>query len=890
MKREVKRIKTNNYQKVIDDIINELHPLDGRTLGVIKKITVKEIEEIDCIIKNRKPIVQFFQNHNDILTKITYGRILKEIFLKLYSEKELEDYFFDMIVNLEKNEETWIEPNYSDLFFAITGLTNVRKIDSQGRAMFLSSIFINTFENRIVNTHFYPDSFKLKVIEKIEKNQSLKDECLEFKTKYKNSVHLLLTGYMNDYILPIIGEEKFCQYIHFMVEEYISTLKEVNLQTVKQVNFLDYIFGSEIYMPNKIRESKNNKKLYIYYLMQKEFFPYMMYAYNRQFRKSAYSFFEYTEEEIEICEKKIMNYNRIRRDSGYAAALLEEKIVECRGIKIEKIYECIDIYMEYLLKTERIIPNYHSFLLEVSNFFKDDRQLYLVFKNMTYNQNCNIVVHRYFNKKYNEALIYLFKNNKKELKQDKDNFILYFIKEDGYSRRNIDLSNILDKEIKKYLIDFISYIEKKQDFVLLGLVTSSVIPFFEFISKYEINDLADIEEWHILSYLNHLDLNLKLKPGTLNKKLLGIKKFFDYAVKNIDKTIEDPTFNIVVSHIDDHKVPTHIIPKDILLFLNDNIQNIKQKDIPIVYKILSITGWRLGDIKRIKVDDILKESLDSNFATIRVSTNKTKKARIKASLGDIIEDNIPIELYNEIMKYIEDTKHIREMYDIDTLFFSIFRNRKMLISGKYINHSINNFLKENKIVSIDETYYDFTTRQTRRTVASELISAGAPVAFVQKKLGHTQPQTTEQFYAYVNEKRISELNHEFFKEKFDIYMDEEKLKLFTEEERRILYVDFALGNRNTELGVCSKHPSEGKCSYLNGKSCAGCPKLCTGKAYLEQWEKLMNDSYNLLIQFENKYKELNIPEEEYQDFIEYKQEKRLYKQYKSVIEAINGGK
>ena len=161
---------------------------------------------------------------------------------------------------------------------------------------------------------------------------------------------------------------------------------------------------------------------------------------------------------------------------------------------------------------------------------------------------------------------------------------------------------------------------------------------------------------------------------------------------------------------------------------------------------------------------------------------------------------------------------------------------------------------------------------------------------VQKQLGHVKERTTVRDYIEVNRRKISEANHEFFKEKFGVYLDEEKLKLFSEEERQLLYKDFVLGHRNMELGLCSKHPSEGRCIQLGQKSCAACPKLCTGKAYLEQWQKLMNDSYNLLIQFENKYKWLNIPEEEYQNYIEYTQEKRLYEQYKSVVESIKGGK
>lgn len=147
-------------------------------------------------------------------------------------------------------------------------------------------------------------------------------------------------------------------------------------------------------------------------------------------------------------------------------------------------------------------------------------------------------------------------------------------------------------------------------------------------------------------------------------------------------------------------------------------------------------------------------------------------------------------------------------------------------------------------------------------------------------------ETTARYYAEVQQKKIGELNTEFYAQKFNVYMDEEKLKLFTEEERKILYIDFCLNKRNVELGICSKHPSEGRCATLGHTTCAKCPKLCTGKKYLEPWEKLKDSSKSLLQQFIATYEKHHIPQEEYQEYIEYKQELELYNHYTAVIDAI----
>ena len=208
------------------------------------------------------------------------------------------------------------------------------------------------------------------------------------------------------------------------------------------------------------------------------------------------------------------------------------------------------------------------------------------------------------------------------------------------------------------------------------------------------------------------------------------------------------------------------------------------------------------------------------------------------------------------------------------------------LSVQNFNKALNTLLKKYGIKSIDSAYLKISSKHTRKTVASTLITGGAPSSAVQKKLGHVSSQTTERYYAEIQQKKIGELNTEFYKQKFDVYIDDEKLKLFTEEERKLLYIDFCLNKRNVELGVCSKHPSEGRCITLGHTSCAQCPKLCTGIKYLEQWEKLANDSKILLELFFTTYEKHNIPEIEYKEYLEFKQEYNLYKHYISVIDAI----
>ena len=794
-----------------------------------------------------------------------------------------------MLININNNCDTWMGPNGETFWKYITNYKSFRSDN------YLKTIFHNIFYDDFLKGNFYPIDFNNKVINKINNNENLKECMEEFNEKYKNSINVSFFGYLDRIIIPIIGKEKFCNYIKNMCEIYVSQVNS-NILTVNINKLFYFIFGKHRYLcTDMVRMDNIKDKIddeHIYYLLLKEFFPYIIVNYTKPKRFERYKYFKYSEEEQAMLEKRFNELNKMKTKKYYIDYSNSNlNICDC-GLEekeIEEMYCALDNYFEELKKNRKIVY-FREFVNNLKDFKDINQNAVKNIISLHRNSNIKMLVHKYYDEKLMELKAFYCKTNQIELKTEKDIYVLYIKNKDNYDSLQIDFSRINHKDIKSNLLKYYAYLEKQNTFSGINTLKSSrkhCIAFLEFISKkYNIERIDFVKEWHVLSFLNDLDIVYKLSPNTISQYLMNIRKFYNYYGERINKGFKNPTLNISFSNIEDHKKATPIIPDDILVFLDNNISKIKQKDIGLIYRLLSETGWRIGDVIDVKTKDIYKEEKEIDFAIIKVSTNKTKKARIKAGLGDIIEDRISISLYNDLLKYIEETKKIREEYNIDTIFFSIQKGVISKFSTVTFNNAINIFLQENNIISLDETYYNFSSRQTRKTVASNLISNNVSSTAIQKKLGHTSIKTTEKYYAEVNKKRISELNHGFYKEKFDIYMDEEKLKLFTEEERRILYVDFALGYRNTELGVCSKHPSEGRCVHLGQKSCAACPKLCTGKAYLEQWQKLMNDSYNLLIQFEKKYKKSNIPEEEYQNFIEYKQEKRLYEQYKSVVESI----
>jgi hypothetical protein len=142
-----------------------------------------------------------------------------------------------------------------------------------------------------------------------------------------------------------------------------------------------------------------------------------------------------------------------------------------------------------------------------------------------------------------------------------------------------------------------------------------------------------------------------------------------------------------------------------------------------------------------------------------------------------------------------------------------------------------------------------------------------------------------QYYAEVKSIKLAELNSEFFKAQFDILLSKEQLTEFSEEERRLLYVDFRLGNRRVELGFCKRKLCEGACkSRSRTTHCVNCPQLCTGRAYLPHWNELLQSQQKRVWVLIESYEKAGI--HGYEEFIEYQQEKRLLSSYENIVAEL----
>jgi hypothetical protein len=201
---------------------------------------------------------------------------------------------------------------------------------------------------------------------------------------------------------------------------------------------------------------------------------------------------------------------------------------------------------------------------------------------------------------------------------------------------------------------------------------------------------------------------------------------------------------------------------------------------------------------------------------------------------------------------------------------------------------IRNIIAKYDIRDENGELWHFTSKQFRKTVAVTLIENGATTHELAYWLGHMSSETAAKYYAEVRKMKLAELNTRFFKEKFDLILSGEQLEEYTEEERRLLYIDFRLEQRRVELGYCLVKAVDGGCSNRNSLyNCVNCKNLCTGKKYLPYWDNLLAEQKSIVEGLLRAYHNGGI--RNYTDFAEYKQESYLLQGYESIVVAIKEG-
>lgn len=282
------------------------------------------------------------------------------------------------------------------------------------------------------------------------------------------------------------------------------------------------------------------------------------------------------------------------------------------------------------------------------------------------------------------------------------------------------------------------------------------------------------------------------------------------------------------------KLKIDFIPDEVLEQINKSLIGEENPYVKYGIIILQSTGMRIGDMLKLTTDSV-KPHLISGY-TLTWYDHKNRKERQPIP--------IPNECAVAVEKLIEHTKELREKANDsikDCLFICDIKKANAvsnrigeidIINQVTYKWWLDSFIENNDIRDTNGEYYNLTTHQFRRTLATDMLSKGTDLKAIQEVLGHSSPSTTKQSYADIKDKERAEV----FKNigiigninKVDetVIADKKDLIWFKENKDK---------GARMEDGYCTKPCSDGKiCErLLKRQKCYTCSRYITTPEYLQ---------------------------------------------------------
>ena len=364
--------------------------------------------------------------------------------------------------------------------------------------------------------------------------------------------------------------------------------------------------------------------------------------------------------------------------------------------------------------------------------------------------------------------------------------------------------------------------------------------FVNYISELEPdwNDLKGLERQHILKYIEWLNIYTKENSDNpkqyIAKSVSIIQKFLsDIQIREYDIAPIKNT-RVLIFPEDKPKVPKKsndqidYVPDFVLEQLFDNINNLHEEAIPVVY-VMFKTGLRISDVLELKQDCLIK--LNDKFC-IETDIEKTYVQGHRIHIDD--------ELANMLAVLIDNAKKNSNKDNNPENY--IFVRYKGTRKGKpYMQGWIRDKLK---LLAIDYNItdefgniYTFKNHSFRHTYAIKLLNGGADILTVQELLAHASPEMTMRYAKLLDDTKRKVFDKAV---KQGIFSFDESDKLKEENDGEIpsdiidmLYTNHKLNALDTPYGTCMQRKN-GKCSYAKQPPCltcnngSPCKDLCVG--------------------------------------------------------------
>jgi len=404
----------------------------------------------------------------------------------------------------------------------------------------------------------------------------------------------------------------------------------------------------------------------------------------------------------------------------------------------------------------------------------------------------------------------------------------------------------------------------------------------------------------IVLWLINLDITANTKKATKNH----ISSFINFLIsaevvqyKTIYKLPKAPVKNEIKDiKIDSHNEHfTEPLPEDIYIQIRSHINELSPY-VRNAFLIISATGCRPSELATITQDSM---KFDSNrnvhFLTIKIG----KQSKAYSKKGKLAIRKIPIydqDVLDAFSNQVKISETARDTFNSKLIFIrqtnaKKFQDKHYITSSKDLLREVNRIISKYQISSdLEKEQWRYTPYQMRAMLATVMVERGHATEEIRAFFGWMSKHTSERAYAYVRNKKMLELNNNFFEKHFNIAFNKDALKQYTKKEKEELFVELYIHYRVMEYGKCVRHPIMGECGKLQtAESCASCARLITSPEYIPYWEKLHNNQKDILEAIVKKLEDEGVNKEIYTEWAEYKIEHNRLFTYENLLNKLKKG-
>ena len=324
--------------------------------------------------------------------------------------------------------------------------------------------------------------------------------------------------------------------------------------------------------------------------------------------------------------------------------------------------------------------------------------------------------------------------------------------------KKIRFSYIKNEKIKIVVKQYAYYKLGKVKPKTVSNYVAVLVPFIQYCDENSLESLRELNFEFLMSFLQWLKNDRKLKEGTRYSILTVISEMIRVGqIKGWDVT-PDTFFSqyMVRELINSRKkfadaTKTKPIPTDVF----DKILNFaleKERRIPTRAGIViqSQTGLRINEVLSIQEGCLSTTSDGYTFLEVEISkTEKGEPIKHKVYANELV-----VKCVNELSEY---TKHLREKSGLKELF--LVNARGTITNSKsncWTQKRLRPFIRRWDIREKDGNLYPLQSHQFRATFVRELIKQNVPLSHIMKQFAHVSIEMT-MHYLTLQEKEIKEI-------------------------------------------------------------------------------------------------------------------------------------